>query len=248
MVVSSKGPTITAPSDPLLSCLIERYSQESICILDYGNYPYLRSTSAVLREMGMNVRYLFSSSFQSPHHSSSSQNHNGTPNEIGIAINGKFKKYSFIRRWNQERQWARNCIAYLEKAPPTVLFSSNTPLEVQAQIASWCKRKNIPFIFWLQDVQGIAIGKLLGRKWPLLGHAIGLYYQRLEKRLLRASDHVILISDDHLALARRYGIQPDRVSVLPNWALVDEFPILPRENHWALSHNLAGTFNFVYSG
>jgi glycosyltransferase involved in cell wall biosynthesis len=100
----------------------------------------------------------------------------------------------------------------------------------------------------MQDVHGIAIRKLLGAKWPILGHTVGFYYERLERRLLKSSDHVILISDRHRCVAEKYGVQKEKLSVLTNWAFIEEFPTMPKVNQWSISNDVAHTFNFVYSG
>ena len=220
----STGISLSEAEQRRLSFLAEHYESASVVILDHGNYPFLRCTATWLRQLGMDVRYVFNSGIQAPHQSSSSSSEDKS-NEIGVGVNGKFKKYSFGQRWYQEREWASNCVDYLESRRPTIVFSANTPLEAQKRIAKWCRRNGIFFVFWLQDIQGLAIYKLLGRKWPVLGHAIGLYYSNVERHLLRQSNHVILIAEEHLAVARRYRLESSRLSVLANWALVAEYPI-----------------------
>jgi glycosyltransferase involved in cell wall biosynthesis len=57
----------------------------------------------------------------------------------------------------------------------------------------------------------------------------------------------VVISEDFLPLLRRWGVNA-RVSVIENWAPLDELPALPRQNAWALKHGLDGHTVFLYSG
>jgi glycosyltransferase involved in cell wall biosynthesis len=70
----------------------------------------------------------------------------------------------------------------------------------------------------------------------------------LERRLLRASDAVVVISEDFVPLLRRWGVSEKRITVIENWAPLDELPVLPRENRWAREHGLAERVVFLYSG
>ena len=70
----------------------------------------------------------------------------------------------------------------------------------------------------------------------------------LERRLLRASDGVVVISEDFVPLLRRWGVDEERITVIENWAPLDELPVLPRDNAWAREHGLADRVVFLYSG
>jgi colanic acid biosynthesis glycosyl transferase WcaI len=66
--------------------------------------------------------------------------------------------------------------------------------------------------------------------------------------VLGRSNAVVVISDDFLPLLRRWGIDDSRVSVIENWAPLDELPARPRDNEWALEHGLAERPVLLYSG
>ena len=75
----------------------------------------------------------------------------------------------------------------------------------------------IPFVFWLQDVIGVATHRLLRRKIPLVGEVVGRHYLALEARLLRRSDAVVSITDDFRPLLRRWRVDDARISTIENW-------------------------------
>jgi glycosyltransferase involved in cell wall biosynthesis len=89
---------------------------------------------------------------------------------------------------------------------------------------------------------------VLARRSQLVGagaeHGVAL----LERRLLRRSDAVVVISEDFRPQLRRWGVDGSRVEVIENWAPIAELPVLPRENAWAAEHDLGGAAVFLYSG
>ncbi len=66
--------------------------------------------------------------------------------------------------------------------------------------------------------------------------------------MLRASDAVVLITDDFRSITHGAGVAPERVHVIPNWAAIEEIPIRPKDNPWAREHDLADKFVYLYSG
>jgi glycosyltransferase involved in cell wall biosynthesis len=121
-------------------------------------------------------------------------------------------------------------------------------LDTQAIILRAAKRDNLPFVFWLQDLIGTATKEILKTKLPGVGHMAGTYYTRLEERMLRQSDHIVLISPDFEPLLAEWGIAADRLSVIPNWAVLEEIPVMPKDNAWAQAHGLADKFCFLFTG
>jgi colanic acid biosynthesis glycosyl transferase WcaI len=222
--------------------------QKKIFFIDYGNYPFIKEAVSNLFEKGMDASYLYSSSFPSPN-KSSTQKTTSSSNQriIPITIKGQFKKYSFIKRRYQEIEWARNCCATLDEHNPNIVVVANAPLEVLKLLNRWCRNNGSKFVFWMQDVHGIAIKKILSRKIPFLGNLIGLYYISLENRLLRNSDHVILISEDHRSVTEKAKVNSNRISVLENWALIDT-PHYKKNNEWSQRLNLHNSKNIIYSG
>ncbi len=86
------------------------------------------------------------------------------------------------------------------------------------------------------------------KKIPVVGHAIGIWYEELEKRILRRSDRVIAITEDFIALLAKWHVPRERISVIENWAPKDKILLLPRDNAWSQAHGLNGKFVLMYSG
>jgi len=158
------------------------------------------------------------------------------------------KKYSPFARRRQDIEHGEMAVRTLEKFRPDAVISANTPLDAQVLIQNHCRRSEIRFVYWLQDVLGVGIYRLFRRKLPVFGHAVGMYYMARERRLLRRSDAVVAITDDFRQILHGYGVDAGRIHVVENWAPLDEIPRVGRQNAWAEERRLVESFNFVYSG
>lgn len=168
---------------------------------------------------------------------------------LPIALDEPLDKFSFVKRWRQENAFGRALAARLPDLRPDVVLSSNAPLDVQRRLWKVCGALGIPRVFWLQDVIGVATHRLLRRKLPLAGELIGRYYTRLEARLLRQSDRVVMITEDFRPILRRWGVADERMLTVENWAPLSDLPVLPRSaSTWASEVGADHTFNFVYAG
>jgi glycosyltransferase involved in cell wall biosynthesis len=167
---------------------------------------------------------------------------------IGINLDKPFQKYSLVKRRFQEIEYAKLLVAQIREFYPDVIILANTPPDAQAYVYRKLGHSGIKLIFWVQDLYGIAIKRILRKRAPILGDLVGYYYIRIERELLRQSDEVVLITGDFVELAHQWGIKPERIHVIPNWAPIEEIPVRSKSNPWAQEHRLTGQFCFLYSG
>jgi glycosyltransferase involved in cell wall biosynthesis len=158
------------------------------------------------------------------------------------------KKYHFVKRWFQEREYGQLLVDEIKNFCPDIIISSQTPLDAQIQLQIAAQKNNVRFIFWLQDVIGLASQRLLRKKLSIIGDLIGRYYIQLERRLLRKSDHIVLITEDFQPLMNQWGVDDEKTSVIPNWAPLESVSVQPKQNPWAQQYDLADKFCFMYTG
>lgn len=102
---------------------------------------------------------------------------------------------------------------WIHRLCPEVVLSSNTPLDTKKQIHKAAKRAGADFIFWVQDLYSKAMLKILSAKFGRLGTVVGRLYRRLERRMLNASDDVIVISPWFgMAVRQLTGIDQARIT------------------------------------
>jgi glycosyltransferase involved in cell wall biosynthesis len=128
------------------------------------------------------------------------------------------------------------------------VISANNPLLSQALLLAACRRIGAGFVFWQQDIHGLAMQRIIADRIPRLGRRIGELLPALERRLLRSSDAVVTIADDFVGTLREWGIRADKVHVIENWAPLEELPRLRQDNCWAREQGLAGKRVVLYAG
>lgn len=220
-----------------------------VVVHDYVGYAFPAQLARRLARRGHDVLFLHCSSFVAGKGDLESRADDpATLAFDSVATAGSFAKYDVRRRIVHERETGRELARRVASFGPDVVLSSNAPLIVQRSLLRTAHEHGAGFVFWQQDVISAAARRVLGRRSLLIGataeKAVGL----LERRLLRASDAVVVISTDFLPLLRRWGVDEARTDVIENWAPLDELPALPRDNAWAREHGLADRSVFLYSG
>ena len=220
-----------------------------LLVHDYSGHPFQVQLSRELAKRGHEVTHVYAASIQTPRGALASKGDDPAGLRIeGISISEPFQKQNFPKRRFQELEYGRLLAARVEEIRPDWVISGNTPTEPQAMLLRRCRKLGIRFASWVQDFYGIAVHRLLRDRAPVLGALVGRYYMRLDRRVLRRSDKIILITDDFRPLLHEMGVQPDRVHVIENWAPLDELPLRPRINPWSEKHGLSDKFVFLYSG
>jgi colanic acid biosynthesis glycosyl transferase WcaI len=217
----------------------------TVALVDYGNYPFLRSASVLLAGAGQPLFYLFSSDVASPNYLSKEPEH---PNCLNISIGESIARDSLLKRAWQERQWGIVCSRALDKIQPEHIVLANTPLLAQVELRRWCRDRRITYSVWTQDLHGLAIPHVLAAKFKLLGRLLGIPYKLLDRAVLRGAKQLIAISEDQLPYLRHATGPTTQIRVIHNWADPASYRERPKDNSWSRANNLHSTFNFLYSG
>lgn len=218
----------------------------NVLIHDFGGHAFTVQLARRMAERGHEVHYVFSVSVLTPQGELDRKpNDPDSLHLYPIDLGQQMERHNLRKRRETEMEHGRRVAQIIRQVQPQVVLSGNSSLDPQRIIRETCRSEAIPFIFWLQDLWGVAASRLLKKKLPVVGGLIGAYYQRMERKLLSGSDRVVVISEDF----RRFVPLPsDRVVVIENWAAMDHLPVLPRENEWGDRQGLSQTFNFLYSG
>jgi len=219
-----------------------------IVVHDYFGHAFPAQLARTLAARGNDVLHLHCSSFVAG--KGRLERTDADPPGLEFAavdLGQTFAKYDVLRRVAHERKTARALARRLREFQPDAVLSI-APLIVQQELLRAARAVDAGFVFWQQDVMSIAARRVLGRRSRLLGAGAERVGGSLERRLLRRSDAVVVISEDFVPLLRRWGVDASRVAVIENWAPLAELPGLPRENAWAREHGLDGKPVFLYSG
>jgi colanic acid biosynthesis glycosyl transferase WcaI len=220
-----------------------------ILVNDYCGHPFQVQLSRSLARRGYQVLHTYCSSVQTPHGTLTKQKNDPHSFDIQpIELSNEFNKYGLVSRWKQERELGQKMVDVALDFSPHIIISGNTPLGAQARLVKLSHTKKIKFIFWVQDILGVGITKALKKRLPIVGGIIGWFFQKFEQSLLKKSHKIVLISKDFESYIPSKLIKNNQVTVIENWAPLDELPLMPRANAWSSKYGLDDKFCFLYSG
>jgi glycosyltransferase involved in cell wall biosynthesis len=221
-----------------------------ILINDFCGHAFQIELSRELARRGHSVLHaFFADNLSTP----KGETRTGKDDPVDFAIEGlhvpmEFSKHSLRTRRTVDIAYGKAVAAKVASFHPDAVISANMPLDAQRILLQTTKEHHAKFIFSLQDVYSSAVRFVLKRKLGILAGIGGAYYERMEKKLLRAADAVVCIAPGFSELAARWGVEPSRCFVIENWAPLDEVVPTGKENPWAREHGVAEKFCFMYSG
>jgi glycosyltransferase involved in cell wall biosynthesis len=221
-----------------------------VLVHDFAGHPFQIQLSRALAGKGLDVCHAYCESLVTTPRGEMRRNAHDSNRLaiVPISLGEPLEKYRFLTRWRQEHTYGRLLASVLERERPDVLLSGNTPLDSQRILFESADTLDIPVVYWVQDLIGIAAARLLRARWIGLGALAGNHYARLERRLLRRSAHSVVISEDFVPLLERFGVPAHRITVIENWGPIEDIPVRARDNEWASRHGLVGRTVFLYSG
>ena len=220
---------------------------------DFAGHPFPIHLSRELARRGHDVMHVYPLGLQGPKGRLDSDSEAGETDAgkleiVAVPLSAGFRKYSPVRRFASQRQYARDVKRILSGRHFDVMISGNTPIDVQAQLLWHCRRNSIGFIHWVQDVYSHAIEFVLRRMVGRMAPALTFPFLKLDQSVARRADASVVIAPEFERILAAWGTPPERISVIENWAPLDEIPPLPRNNDWSARHGLDGRTVFLYSG
>jgi len=217
-----------------------------VYVHDFGGYDFALKLSAELARRGGPVRFAYCPTNTSPKGDFGRTAGPGL-SIAPIALRRPFAKYG-ARRLLSEISYGWKAAVDIVRTRPRVVLSADAPVLSQALIMVAALLVRARFVFWLQDIFGVALQSDRLRNERLVYRIAGSALARLELVLLRLSPAVVAISDGFEEFLVSSGLDPDRIHLIPNWA--DPEFVVPgeRDNAWAKAHELTDGPRLVYSG
>jgi colanic acid biosynthesis glycosyl transferase WcaI len=219
-----------------------------IFVHDYPGHAFPVQLSREFARLGHQVTHTFAAALESPRGATESRADDPPGLTIlPIVTGGRMDKYSLVRRVFDERRFGALLAEKIIEANPDLVITCTTPNDVldMLRLNLPC---DLPVVWWLQDIYSVGIKSVLNRKLPLAGTLVGAVYRAKEKRFARRSDHIVSITPDFLPFLRRLGVPPQKITVIENWAPVNEITPLAHDNAWKREQGLSGKTVILYSG
>jgi colanic acid biosynthesis glycosyl transferase WcaI len=219
-----------------------------IAVFDYPGHAFAVQLSRRLAERGHTVRHVSFADFQAPKGDLDEATSDGRFESIMLELGEPFQKYRFLKRRGQEIRVGRLAARAIAEHRADIVLAGNAPIDAHRQVADHCLSSGTPMVYWLQDVNSIAIERILGQRLGLPGRVIGWFYRMIERRMLRSSTMCVAITDDFIPLLTLWGIPRSRIAVIENWAPINDIPCLDRRTSWAKKHGVTGPGTLIYAG
>ena len=201
----------------------------NLVIHDYAGHPFQLQLSRELARRGYQVTHQYCISYTSGRGAvlRTAEDPDGFSVEPLSMFGEEFARYSPARRVIQELQYGATVGHRLRDSGADLVVMCNMPLLAHAVAAAILSLAGIRMIFWQQDVRSDAIGtaarRRLGRH---CGGAVAWIADRIERYVSRSSAHIIAISQSFKEVLGAWGIPPEAVTVIPNWAPLAEMPLV----------------------
>ena len=220
-----------------------------ILIHDFAGHPFQVQLSRQLAGRGHRVTHVYAAGLPGPKGQLSSVTSDPSCLTIrGIQLSSHFKKYSAHRRFISQRKYAGDLKRLIHQTKTEVVLSGNTPIDVQAELLWHCRKNRVGFVHWIQDIYSRALKFFLKRRLSLLASPIANGFEALERGVALFSDHTVVIAPEFRDVLYRWKVPASRISVIENWAAIEEIPQKPRDNAWSRDQELDARPVLLYSG
>lgn len=217
-----------------------------ILVHDDSGHPFQAELSRELSRRGHDVTHSYCAA-----HVSGRGRLSGRPGDsttyawIGDRVT--IHKTQDVRRLVEELRLGGQLARQAIRLRPDVALVSNVPIPALVVFALAVRVRGVAWVLWQQDARAVAVRSFAGARLSRVFRGAAWVMEVLERWCVRRAAHVVVIAESFLEVHRRWGTE-DKVTVIPNWAPLQEIVPTPRDNAWAAEHGLVGRHTLLYAG
>jgi glycosyltransferase involved in cell wall biosynthesis len=218
---------------------------------DFSGHPFQVQLSRNLAGRGHDVLHEYSSQYVTGHGRLSVEPDDPPGFRVeAVTAAVPMVKYSPVARTRFELAYASAWQRKLARSEYDVVIACNVPLFALAGMRRFFARHRQPWVLWHQDIYSLGVAAEAARRLPKpLAQLASAQLQRVEKAQVASADAVIAITEPFLQKYAQWGVRTDHVTVIPNWAPLDELTPGERDNAWARRQKLpADPVRLLYAG
>jgi glycosyltransferase involved in cell wall biosynthesis len=217
-----------------------------ILVHDYSGHPFQAQLSRELARRGHQVVHSTCVAYVSGK-GNLTQEAAGGLRFVTIGDDTVLRKDAYVSRLFQETRLGFELARQVRREKPDVAMLGNLPIPTLVVAAAVLKALRIPWVLWHQDVTAIALRSFAAAGVSRLMGVAARVFERGEKWSARRAAAIVVIADSFVRVHREWGTA-DKVTVIPNWAPLDEILPVARANAWSTEHGLTGARTLLYSG
>ncbi|WP_369171687.1 glycosyltransferase family 4 protein [Streptomyces sp. R28] len=217
-----------------------------ILVHDYSGHPFQAQLSRELAHRGHDVVHSTCPAYVSGK-GNLAENAVAGLRFVTIGDHVVLDKGAYVRRLFQETRLGLELARQVRREKPDVAMLGNLPIPTLVVAASALKMLRIPWVLWHQDITAIALRSFAAAGVSRLMGVAARVFEQGEKWSARRASAIVVIADSFVRVHREWGTA-DKVTVIPNWAPLDEITPVARANAWSQEHGLTGVRTVLYSG
>jgi glycosyltransferase involved in cell wall biosynthesis len=216
-----------------------------ILVHDYSGHPFQAQLSRELARRGHEVVHSTCTAYVSGKGNLAADVTGLRFATIGDGV--RLRKDAYVRRLGQETRLGLELARQVRREKPDVALLSNLPVPVLVVTAAVLRRLRIPWVLWHQDVTAVALKSFAAADVARSMGVAATVFGAGEKWAARQAAAIVVIADSFVRVHEQWGTA-DKVTVIPNWAPLDEIVPVARANAWSAEHGLNGVRTVLYSG
>ncbi|MGN9761859.1 glycosyltransferase family 4 protein [Streptomyces sp. SD31] len=217
-----------------------------ILVHDYSGHPFQAQLSRELAHRGHDVVHSTCPAYVSGKGNLAEDTVAGL-RFVTIGDHVVLDKGAYVRRLFQETRLGLELARQVRREKPDVAMLGNLPIPTLVVAAAALKTLRIPWVLWHQDITAIALRSFAAAGVSRLMGVAARVFEQGERWSARRASAIVVIADSFVRVHREWGTA-DKVTVIPNWAPLDEILPVPRANAWSREHGLTGVRTVLYSG
>ncbi|GHH19536.1 glycosyltransferase family 4 protein [Streptomyces lanatus] len=217
-----------------------------ILVHDYSGHPFQAQLSRELAYRGHDVVHSTCSAYVSGKGNLAE----GTVAGLRFVTIGDrvvLDKGAYVRRLFKETRLGLELARQVRREKPDVAMLANLPIPTLVVAVSVLRTLRIPWVLWHQDITAVALKSFAAAGVSRLMGVAARVFERGERWSARRALAIVVIAESFVRVHREWGTA-DKVTVIPNWAPLDEIVPVPRVNAWSHEHGLTGVRTVLYSG
>ncbi|MET7654091.1 MULTISPECIES: glycosyltransferase family 4 protein [unclassified Streptomyces] len=216
-----------------------------ILVHDYSGHPFQAQLSRELARRGHDLVHSTCTAYVSGKGDLASDT--AGLRFVTIGDGTALRKEAYFHRLRQETLLGFELARQVRQEKPDVVMLSNMPIPTLVVAAAALRRLRIPWVLWHQDVTAVALKSFAAADVAKAMGVAAKVFGAGEKWSARRASAIVVIAESFVRVHREWGTA-DKVTVIPNWAPLDEIVPVARDNAWSEEHGLNGVRTVLYSG
>ncbi|KRA38579.1 MULTISPECIES: glycosyltransferase family 4 protein [unclassified Nocardioides] len=138
-------------------------------------------------------------------------------------------------------------VRHVRQVDPDITMMSNVQIPTLVIFAFAMAVLRKPWVLWHQDVYAIAVKSFSGSKLPKHFAVVAWAFEVAERWCSKRAAAIVVIASSFVPVHEKWGTAA-KVTVIPNWAPLDEIRPVDRKNDWAIEHEVDDVRTLLYSG